>query len=122
MCDIEGEKSRAAEQELQDKLVQMVEDVVDTVATFDGRIGYVQRADGRWDVTFRARDGEFQLTIFAATVKAGDVRVVAAADGIPLDEGDLVYEGPFDAKVVRYRISTSMALWYRQMVVHPSSR
>lgn len=100
--------------------MRLVEDVVDTVATFDGRIGYAQMADGCFEVSFRHLDAKSRLTICAQATKTGGVSVVAAADGSAFGEGDLVYEGQFDAKVVRYRVSTWLALWYREMVIHPS--
>lgn len=101
-----------------EKLVTLVEDIIDTVATFDGRIAYTRKPGGNWDVTFRARDGELALRISARTTSTCDVQVAMEHRGTPEIHHQEIYVGPFDAKVVRYQVSTALAQWYQQAVLH----
>ncbi len=100
-----------------EKLVALVEDIIDTVATFDGRIAYTRKLGGHWDVTFRARDGELALRVSTRTTSTCDVQVAMEHRGTPELHRQEIYMGPFDAKVVRYQVSTALAQWYQQAVL-----
>lgn len=102
----------------EDLLRQVVVDVIDTVATFDGRFAYTPMSpEGACVLIFSGLNKKVELTVHAKVLDNHQVTVlltVASSGGV--NETDLVYQGAFNQTQIRYRLGDGLANWYGRLV------
>lgn len=111
-------------EEIQRALFTIIEEVADTVATFDGRLGYTAvTTDGRCVLAFASAEKTAEIQIQAqvnrASVQNGaNVQVTLArtsSDGT-YDKPQVVYDGEFNASSVRHHLGAALADWYGRVI------
>lgn len=103
----------------QQALYTVVEEVIDTVATFDGRFSYSPISpDGRCLLSFASRDTEFTLVVQAQLVDPDSVIITSCRLGGDRvqEEPRIVYFGPFNGASVRHHLGGGLADWYGKLV------
>lgn len=105
-------------------LYSLVEEVVDTVATFDGRLTYTPvSADGTCVLTFSTRNDRIHLRIYARIHEENRVEISFqwSEDNATTEQRTVAYSGCFDKTAIRYQLGTSLADWYGRVVRHQQS-
>ncbi len=99
-------------------LYQVIDEVADLVATFDDRLQLVPTsAAGQCILTFTSPQTKAVLMI-SAQLKANDSLLISlAATGSDAPQPvTTAYEGSYDLKAIRQRLSLALAEWYGQIV------
>ncbi len=107
--------------ETEKMLYDLVEDVVDTVATFDGRLTHTpMSADGTRVLTFSTLTDQVHLTIRAHVDKENrvDISLQWSEDNATMEQRSVAYSGLFDNTAIRHHLGTSLADWYARAVRH----
>ncbi|MDQ0188850.1 hypothetical protein JI721_12365 [Alicyclobacillus cycloheptanicus] len=108
----------------QQALNEIIEEVVDTVATFDGRFSYTHvSADGHCSLSFLLGNREYvaALSGTAGQEAESDVRLSCSWrtwEGSEEDEV-VIYLGPFNKAVIRYKLGAALADWYSRLIRSP---
>lgn len=102
-------------------LYDIVEEVVDTVATFDGRFTFTPvSSDGRCVLFFSTPAERVHLTIHARINEKNQVDISfqwSRENGI-VEQHSVAYSGLFDKTAIRYQLGTSLADWYARAIRH----
>ncbi|QSO53937.1 hypothetical protein JZ785_09255 [Alicyclobacillus curvatus] len=136
--------------EVRQSLYQLMDDVVDTVATFDGRFSYtLTNTRGECFIRFAASSSVLTLLLTATVSENGDVKVELTDEGPNLGDakdpnsnskdkhvqdsklpeprtnqreaGKILYSGPFAKSELYQVIGAGLATWYGETVRSQSS-
>ncbi|QSO49416.1 hypothetical protein [Alicyclobacillus mengziensis] len=115
-------------------LYQLITDVVDTVATFDGRFSYTPtNSSGECLVTFATSSLVHTIRLTATVTEPGDVTVKFTDEGAQPSDGSgsnevqqpssadgykskILYAGPYRQSEIYQYVGAGLANWYGQTV------
>jgi hypothetical protein len=105
--------------ETEKMLHDLVEEVVDTVAAFDGRLTYTpMSADGTCVLTFSTRNDQVHLWIHARVHEENRVEISfqCSEDNATTEQRNVAFSGLFDQTAIRHHLGTGLADWYGRAV------
>jgi hypothetical protein len=107
--------------EVEKTLYEIVEEVVDTVATFDGRFSYTPISpDGRCVLTFSTLTDKVYLTIHARLDEHDQVHISLqwSKENGNVEQHSVAYSGDFNKTFIRHSLGASLADWYARVIRH----
>ncbi|KPV45272.1 hypothetical protein [Alicyclobacillus ferrooxydans] len=98
-------------------LQELLNDIADTIAAFDGRIGYTTTSTGQCQLSFAGQHETASVTIKGSVKEQGLVKVQIVNENTDAsDEPQTLYDGPFSPAAMYQKIGAGLAQWYGDLV------
>jgi hypothetical protein len=103
---------------LMTRLNALVEEIVDTVVTFDDRLSFAPVTDeGKYTVAFSARYTQLSLTVLVRVIEENTVEIsICSTEAVHSEENTVIYSGHLDSHQIRQCVGKTLAEWYGRAI------